>query len=117
MVGGIGIVVGTAGLLALEARSDREPSDRGESVLNVVFLVVLGVVALSGLALLALRETRAMGPLLVFHIGAVFGLFMGLPWAKSLHAPFRAAALLRAAAERKGSRGQDGARNFRALSD
>jgi citrate/tricarballylate utilization protein len=101
VVGGLAIVIGAAGLLDLEARADRAPAEEGEVALNVVFLLALGFVALSGLALVALRETYAMGSLLVIHIGAVFGLFMGLPAAKSLHAPFRAAALWRAAAEQE----------------
>ena len=106
VAGGLAIVVGVAGLLALEACSDRAPSDKGEAVLNVVFLNALGVAALSGLALVALRDTPAMGPLLVFHLSVVFGLFIGAPAAKILHAPYRAAALLRAAAERRHSRGR-----------
>lgn len=117
VIGGLAISVGVAGLLALEARSDREPSERGEAALNVAFLVVLGVAALSGLAVLAVRETAAMGPLLVFHISVVFGLLVGLPTGKSLHAPFRAAALLRAAAERRHSRSREGARGVAAASD
>jgi citrate/tricarballylate utilization protein len=110
VVGGVAIVIGTVGLLDLEARADRAPADREEAALNVVFLIALGFVALSGLALVALRDTPAMGPLLVVHLGAVFGLFMGLPAAKSLHAPYRAAALWRAAAEQGRSRARQGAR-------
>jgi citrate/tricarballylate utilization protein len=117
IVGGLAVVVGVAGLLALEARSDRAPSESGEAVLNVVFLIALGVVALSGLAVVALRDTPAMGPLLVFHISVVFGLFIGLPAAKSLHAPFRAGALLRAAAERQRWQEQEGPRGAPAVSD
>jgi citrate/tricarballylate utilization protein len=101
VVGGLAIVIGVAGLLGLEARADRAPADAGETALNVVFLLALGFVALSGLALVALRDTPVMAPLLIVHVGAVFGLFMGLPAAKSVHAPFRAAALWRAAAEQK----------------
>jgi citrate/tricarballylate utilization protein len=117
VAGGLAIVIGAAGLLDLEARADRAPADRGEAALNVVFLIALGFVALSGLALVALRETPALGPLLVVHIGAVFGLFMGLPAAKSLHAPYRAAALLRSAAEQGRSRAREGTRGVPLASD
>lgn len=103
-LGGLAIVAGTAGLLLLEARAERAPAERGETVLNMVFLVALAMVAVTGLALLALRESPAMGPLLIVHVGLVVGLIAALPAAKSLHAPFRAAALLRAAAE--GRRGR-----------
>ncbi len=52
------------------------------------------------LALLALRETALMGMLLAVHLGCVAGFFATLAWGKFAHAPFRAAALLRAAMER-----------------
>ncbi len=97
LVGGVTMTVGAVGLLALEARADREPSDRGETRLNVAFLILLALVGASGLAVLGFRSTPAMGLLLTTHLGLVFGLFAALPFSKALHAPFRAAALLRAA--------------------
>nr|WP_246781338.1 tricarballylate utilization 4Fe-4S protein TcuB [Rhodoblastus sphagnicola] len=100
LAGGVGIVVGAAGLLAVEARMDRDPSDPGETRLNVSFLIALELVTLSGLALLVFRETPAMSPLLLAHLSLVIGFFVGLPASKAIHAPFRAAALLRAALER-----------------
>lgn len=98
--GGAAILVGASGLLALEARADREPSEQGEAALNVIFLTILMIVAVSGLALLVFRETLAMSALLVFHFSVVVGLFAALPAAKMLHAPYHAAALLRFASER-----------------
>ena len=95
--GGITMTVGAVGLLGLEARADREPSDSGETRLNVAFLILLALVGASGLAVLGFRSTPAMGLLLTTHLGLVFGLFAALPFSKALHAPFRAAALLRAA--------------------
>ncbi|RED34467.1 citrate/tricarballylate utilization protein [Rhodopseudomonas thermotolerans] len=97
LVGGATMTVGAVGLLGLEARADREPSDRGETRLNVAFLILLALVGASGLAVLGFRSTPAMGLLLTTHLGLVFGLFAALPFSKALHAPFRAAALLRAA--------------------
>lgn len=97
LVGGVTMTVGAVGLLGLEARADREPSDRGETRLNVAFLILLALVGASGLAVLGFRSTPAMGLLLSTHLGLVFGLFAALPFSKALHAPFRAAALLRAA--------------------
>jgi len=101
LAGGLGIVLGATNLLALEARMEREPSDPGETRLNVMFLIALNLVALSGLALLAFRDTAAMGPLLLGHISLVTGFFAALPASKAIHAPFRAAALLRAALTRR----------------
>jgi citrate/tricarballylate utilization protein len=94
------MLAGIGGLLWLEYRADTEPSDRSEVVLNVAFLVLLGLVTLSGLAVLGFRQTPAMGLLLAGHLGLVFGFFVVLPLSKAVHAPFRAAALLRAAAEK-----------------
>lgn len=101
--GGITMTVGAVGLLGLEARADREPSDRGETRLNVAFLILLAMVGASGLAVLGFRSTPAMGLLLTTHLGLVFGLFAALPFSKALHAPFRAAALLRAAIDSRRS--------------
>ncbi|MFC0242508.1 tricarballylate utilization 4Fe-4S protein TcuB [Rhodopseudomonas telluris] len=98
-VGGLAMLVGIGGLLTIEQRADRQPSDPHEAQLNVAFLILLALVTLSGLAVLALRETAAMGLLLILHLGLVFGFFLALPFTKAIHAPFRAAALLRAAAE------------------
>ena len=95
--GGLAAFTGAAGLLALEARpAPREP---GETALNLVLLSAIVLVTASGLALLALRDTAAMRGLLALHLGMVCGLFALFPASKLLHAPFRAAALWRAAAE------------------
>jgi citrate/tricarballylate utilization protein len=52
-------------------------------------------VAATGLALLALRGTGAMGLLLAVHLGTVLALFVLLPYSKMVHGAYRAAALLR----------------------
>lgn len=98
--GGAAILVGASGLLALEVRADRAPSERKEAALNAIFLMILMTVATSGLALLAFRETLAMSVLLVFHVSVVVGLFAALPATKMLHAPYRAVALWRFVSER-----------------
>jgi citrate/tricarballylate utilization protein len=50
--------------------------------------------------LLALRSTAAMGALLAIHLGVIVSLFLMLPYCKFVHGIYRAAALLRYAAER-----------------
>jgi citrate/tricarballylate utilization protein len=65
------------------------------------FLALLFLTSLTGLALLALRDTRAMGVLLAVHLGVVLGLFLTLPYGKFVHALYRLAALARFHVERK----------------
>jgi citrate/tricarballylate utilization protein len=90
--GGLGLVVGTAGLL-LQRRDPAlsSPADRG---LDRAFLVLLLLTAATGLVLLALREHAAMGVLLIVHLGVVLALFLTLPYGKFVHGLYRAAALL-----------------------
>lgn len=101
-LGGVGMVTGTAGLALLKLRADPAPVAASLTGADCALLALLFLVAASGLGLLALRETAAMGPLLLVHLGLVLGWFATLPYSKSLHAPFRFAALLRAAMERRG---------------
>ncbi|MFI5310089.1 MAG: tricarballylate utilization 4Fe-4S protein TcuB [Gemmatimonadales bacterium] len=99
--GGIGMTVGAAGLLWLKRTGDPEPAAvrplRGEYAL----LVLLLLVAASGLALLVLRDTPAMGILLAVHLGAVLSFFVTAPYSKFVHGIYRSAALLRSAHERR----------------
>jgi citrate/tricarballylate utilization protein len=53
------------------------------------------------MALLILRETAAMGPLLALHLGVVFSLFVTMPYGKFVHGIYRFAALVRYAMERR----------------
>jgi citrate/tricarballylate utilization protein len=89
--GGIGLVVGPAGLL-LQRRDSRlsDPTERG---LDRCFLVLLLLTALTGLLLLALRAGPLMGCLLAVHLGVVLALFVTLPYGKFVHGLYRAAAL------------------------
>jgi citrate/tricarballylate utilization protein len=107
-VGGVLVLIGVGGLAAIERRADRTPSAADEITLNVVFLVLLTVVAASGLAVLAVRETAAMGLVLTLHIGIVVGFFLVLPVSKAVHGLYRSAALLRAAIERASPRPRSG---------
>jgi len=62
---------------------------------------MLFLTSLTGMALLMLRETAAMGPLLALHLGVVFSLFVTMPYGKFVHGIYRFAALVRYAMERK----------------
>jgi citrate/tricarballylate utilization protein len=100
-VGGVGMVAGSAGLLWLRGRRDPRLADETQSAMDTSFLLLLLAVAATGLALLALRETRAMGALLAVHLGFVLALFVTLPYGKFMHAPYRFAALVRYHLERR----------------
>ncbi|MBB5046597.1 citrate/tricarballylate utilization protein [Rhodopseudomonas rhenobacensis] len=99
-IGGVAMLIGIGGLLRLERRADRAPSAAAEVRLNLVFLVLLALVAASGLAVLALRDTPAMGLTLSLHLGLVIGSFVVLPVSKAVHGVYRSMALLRAAIDR-----------------
>ena len=98
-VGGIGLLIGPAGLLWLKWHSDPEPADQESRGMDIGFLVLLFLTSLTGLLLMLLRETPAMGTLLVIHLGVVAGLFVTIPYGKFVHAIYRYAALLRHAME------------------
>jgi citrate/tricarballylate utilization protein len=99
--GGVLIVIGGAGLLWLKGRADPLPADKGMLVQDVAFLWLLLVTSVSGLVLLALRETAAMGTLLTVHLGIVAALFLMLPYGKFAHVVYRYAALIRNQVETK----------------
>ena len=100
-VGGIGLLIGTSGLLVLKWRSDRDPAEASMLNMDVAFLVLLFLTSLTGLLLLVLRETAAMGILLVIHLGMVAGLFITIPYGKFAHVGYRYAALVRHSIEQR----------------
>lgn len=100
-VGGVGLLVGPAGLLWLNLRRDAAGTDPRQQPMDRAFLVLLFATSITGLALLAWRDTSAMGLLLAVHLGVVLALFLTLPYGKFAHAVYRAAALLKWAIERR----------------
>ena len=100
-IGGVMLLVGTSGLLYLKGRSDTEPAEQRMVTMDIAFLVALLLTSLTGLLLLALRETGAMGILLVIHLGVVAALFITLPYGKFAHLFYRYAALIRNSLEER----------------
>ena len=98
-IGGIGLVVGPAGLIALRRRHDRALLDAGQSCIDRGFTWLLLATSATGLALLAFRDTSAMPALLAIHLGAVLALFLTLPYGKFVHGMYRYLALARCAEE------------------
>jgi citrate/tricarballylate utilization protein len=99
--GGIGLLIGPAGLLWLNLRRDSARTDPAQRPMDRGFIVLLMLVSVSGLALLAWRDTRAMAMLLAVHLGIVMALFATLPYGKFAHGIFRCAALLKSSIEKR----------------
>ncbi len=97
--GGIAMMAGAIGSAVVKITGDREPVALNTLAMDYASLLLLMLLAGSGLLLLMLRETAAMGMLLAFHLGVVLSFFLLLPYSKFIHAAYRAAALLRAALE------------------
>jgi citrate/tricarballylate utilization protein len=100
-IGGIGLLVGPAGLLLLKARRNRDISDEKKYEMDLVFIILIMLISFSGLLLLFLRGTPAMGTLFIVHLGLVMTLFIMIPYGKFVHGVYRFAALLKYALERK----------------
>ncbi len=100
-VGGIGLVVGPAGLLWLNLRRHPEQGDAAQRPMDRGFIALLLMTSASGLALLAGRSTAAMPTLLAIHLGIVVALFATLPYGKFAHGVYRSAALLKSSIERR----------------
>jgi citrate/tricarballylate utilization protein len=101
--GGLGLLIGPAGLLALKRKRDRAIVDPKQDGMDVAFIALLLLTSSTGLALLALRETSWMAPMLSIHLALILILFLTLPYGKFVHGIYRAAALIRYAAERRNS--------------
>ena len=99
--GGIGLVLGPAGLLWLNLRRHPLHGDPAQRPLDRGFMLLLLLTSASGLALLAWRDSAAMGVLLVAHLGAVLAFFLTLPYGKFAHGIYRSAALLKWAIEKR----------------
>ena len=94
-LGGMGLLIGPAGLLWVKLQSDPRPMLQKQFGMDYAFLALLFFVSLTGFLLLGLRETSAMGVHLALHLGFVLALFLVLPYSKFVHAIYRFAALIR----------------------
>ncbi|MCQ4273448.1 tricarballylate utilization 4Fe-4S protein TcuB [Pseudomonas kuykendallii] len=101
IAGGIGLLIGPAGLLWLNLRRDPAHGDEKQKPMDRGFIALLFLVSASGLALLALRDTSALGAMLALHLGLVMAFFLTMPYSKFAHGIFRSAALLKHAIEKR----------------
>ncbi len=104
IIGGIGLLIGPAGLFALARRRDPALVDGAHKGMDVAFIAMLFLTSLSGFLLMILRDTGAMGILLALHLGVVLGLFLSLPYGKFVHGLYRFLALVKYASERRTGR-------------
>jgi citrate/tricarballylate utilization protein len=100
-LGGVGLLIGPAGLFAEKSKRDPALVDEQRAGMDVAFIAMLFLTSLTGIALLLLRDTAAMGPLLALHLGVVFSLFITMPYGKFVHGIYRYVALVRYAKERR----------------
>jgi citrate/tricarballylate utilization protein len=100
-LGGLGLLIGPAGLLAEKWKRDPALVDQARTGMDVAFIAMLFMASLTGIALLLWRDTAAMGPLLALHLGVVFSLFITMPYGKFVHGIYRYVALVRYARERR----------------
>jgi citrate/tricarballylate utilization protein len=100
-VGGVALMIGTAGLWYLHRRRHPLHGDAAQKPMDLGFIALLFLISASGLALWLGRGTSAMALLLCLHLGAVMALFLTMPYSKFAHGFFRSAALLRYAVEKR----------------
>jgi citrate/tricarballylate utilization protein len=93
--GGLGLVVGPAGLLVLDLHRDAALTDASERSLGFAFLTMLLLTSVTGLLLLVFRGSPYMPALLVVHLAIVLALFVTFPYGKFVHGIYRGAALLK----------------------
>lgn len=101
IIGGIGLIIGTSGLLWFKVESDRSLSAKTAYSMDYAFLFFLGLVALTGMLTLMLRETGALGTMLLIHLASVAALFITAPYGKFVHVVYRTFALIRYQIERE----------------
>jgi citrate/tricarballylate utilization protein len=100
-LGGLGLVIGPIGLMAEKSKRDPDLGDPNQRGMDTAFIAMLWLTGITGLALLVLRATPAMGVLLALHLGVVFALFVTLPYGKFVHGIYRFLALVRYAHEQQ----------------
>jgi citrate/tricarballylate utilization protein len=100
-LGGIGLLIGPAGLLYLNLQRNSAHGDASQKPMDRAFIVLLFLISASGLILLAYRDSAAMAALLAVHLGFVMGFFLTMPYGKFAHGIYRVAALLKNSIEKR----------------
>jgi len=101
VTGGLMLAIGSGGLLRAHVRRHALAQDPQQRPMDVAFIGLLLLIALSGLTLALSHGSHAMTLILCLHLGAVMALFLTLPYGKFAHGVYRTAALLKWAIERR----------------
>jgi citrate/tricarballylate utilization protein len=107
LVGGIGLVIGSAGLLYLKAQAADVTSVGEMTIKDYGLLSALTFLGVSGLATLLVRDTPAFDLVFIVHMGAVMSTFACAPYSKFVHIQYRVLALFRDRLEQAGQRGSN----------
>lgn len=94
-VGGVMTLIGTSGLVWVKLKMHDGPLWKAVFGMDYAFIILLFWVNMTGLMLLAFRETTAMGMLLIIHLGFVAAFFAIIPYSKFIHIFFRLGSLLK----------------------
>jgi len=100
-LGGFGLVVGPLGLLYLNIKRDPKHGDAKQKPMDRGFIFLLLLISVTGLALLAFRDSTLMALLLIAHLATVMTFFLTIPFGKFAHGFYRSAALLKFAVEER----------------
>ena len=101
VVGGVSLLLGTAGLFKLKLTRHPLHGDAAQKPMDYGFIALLFLTSATGLMLWLARGTPALALLLALHLGVVMALFATLPYGKFSHGIFRTASLLRYAIEKR----------------
>jgi len=93
--GGILMVIGTVWLMKLKIAADKHLGAERAWTGEMAFILLLFLVALTGLLLYLLGNTAAMPAMLAIHLGSVLSFFLLTPYTKMAHGFYRLAALIR----------------------
>ncbi|WP_139052086.1 hypothetical protein [Roseibium sp. TrichSKD4] len=89
------MVIGTMWLMKLKIAADRHLGAERAWTGEMAFILLLFLVAVTGLLLYVLGNTAAMPAMLAIHLGSVLSFLLLTPYTKMAHGFYRLAALIR----------------------
>ncbi len=98
LIGGVFMVIGGLWMMALKHQSDPELSDPKTHTSEYAFILLLVIVAASGLALNGFGASDALRFWLAFHLASVATLFILTPYSKMAHGFYRLIAMMKISA-------------------